>query len=91
METNGMVPGNPWFYSLKNPERWMMKGNEYFHSGDFENALQCYCQAIELKPHFQEAWKNRGMVLQKLGRNEEAGEISTMLNEWEKRGMIRSL
>jgi hypothetical protein len=31
------------------------------------------------------------MVLQKLGRNEEAGEISIMLNEWEKRGMIRRL
>jgi tetratricopeptide (TPR) repeat protein len=59
MENDGMVPGYPWFYSLKNPERWMMKGNTYLHSGDLENALQCYCQVIELIPHYQEAWKNR--------------------------------
>ena len=85
-----MAPGNPWFYSMKNPERWKGKGDEYFLSGDFDNALQCYCQAIELRPHYHEAWKNKSRALQSLGRSEEAGQINMMLNEWEKTGKIRS-
>jgi tetratricopeptide (TPR) repeat protein len=89
IENNGIAPGNPWFYSLKNPERWKAKGDDYFLAGDFDNALKCYCQAIALRPNYHEAWKNKSNALQGLGRIEEAGQISTMLNEWKKTGKIR--
>jgi len=30
--------------------------------------------AIEFRPHYHEAWKNKRMALQSLGRSEEAGK-----------------
>jgi tetratricopeptide (TPR) repeat protein len=76
---SGNGPGHPYFYSLNNPERWKERGDDYFGAGDYENALECYCQAIDMKPDYREAWNNKGYTLFRLGRIEEARTIKDMI------------
>jgi tetratricopeptide (TPR) repeat protein len=78
----GNFPGHPYFYSLKDPTKWKEKGDEYFRAGEYRNALECYCQAIEIKPDYREAWNNRGFSLYRLGRIEEAREIKKLLKNF---------
>jgi tetratricopeptide (TPR) repeat protein len=78
-------PGHPFFYSLKNPEVWKEKGDGYFRAGDYENALECYCQAIEIRPDYHEAWNNRGYALFRLGRIEEARTIKALLKDMKRK------
>ena len=51
---------------------WWSQGNELLNSGCYENALNRYNKAIEIKPDFHKAWSNRGTVLCQLERLEEA-------------------
>nr|MDZ8040623.1 tetratricopeptide repeat protein [Nostoc sp. CreGUA01] len=39
---------------------------------EYEAALTSYDQAVKIKPDYYLAWNNRGLALNKLGRNEEA-------------------
>lgn len=48
------------------------KGVVLSNSGRYEEALQAYDKAIELKPDFSSAWLNKGNALGKLGRYEKA-------------------
>jgi tetratricopeptide (TPR) repeat protein len=61
---------------------WSNKGHAYENWGDedikvdrdekYENALECYERALEIKPDTAIAWNNKGRVLKKLGRHNEA-------------------
>lgn len=44
------------------PESWRLKGNDFFNSGLFEEALKCYENAIKLDPNYSLAWNNKGSV-----------------------------
>jgi tetratricopeptide (TPR) repeat protein len=54
------------------PEYWRLQGNDFFRSGNFEEALVCYEQALTLDPLYSLAWNNRGSVMGYLKRYEEA-------------------
>ena len=54
------------------PEYWRLKGNDFFRSGNFEEALACYEQALNLDPLYSLAWNNRGSVMGYLERYEDA-------------------
>ncbi len=43
-------------------------------AGQNQAALESFIEAIQILPDFEEAWWNRGVCLQKLGRSEEAEE-----------------
>jgi tetratricopeptide (TPR) repeat protein len=66
---------------------WINKGRAYENWGDkcigadrkekYENALECYESVLEIEPDKtdeRKAWKNKGKVLKKLERDEEASE-----------------
>jgi tetratricopeptide (TPR) repeat protein len=80
------------------PEDWRLKGNDFFRSGDFEEALVCYEQALKLDPLYSFAWNNRGSVLNSLNRYEEALDSFNKAVEtdpkndlaWRNRGKILS-
>ncbi|MEM2900606.1 MAG: tetratricopeptide repeat protein, partial [Thermoplasmata archaeon] len=48
------------------------KGTALYNLERYEEALECYDKAIELKPDSEEAWNNKGNTLRKLGKNKEA-------------------
>ncbi|WP_449417793.1 CHAT domain-containing protein [Phormidium nigroviride] len=51
---------------------WFERGNELLMSGDVEDAIVSYDQAIKIKPDLHEAWSNRGFALVNLRLLEEA-------------------
>jgi hypothetical protein len=57
------------------------KGNDYFKSGDYENALQCYGKAIETDPEYLDAWNNIYITLLKLERTDDARKCKEMLDK----------
>jgi tetratricopeptide (TPR) repeat protein len=79
----------PIFYSLKNPEMWKKRGDDYFSDGDYETALECYFQAIDIRPDYYEAWNIRGYALFRLGRIEEARTIKGMLKDMKRKDHAR--
>jgi tetratricopeptide (TPR) repeat protein len=48
------------------------KGNEFFHQGNFDEAIHCYDEALALKPDYSEALFNKGTALCELGKLKEA-------------------
>lgn len=48
------------------------KGNEYFRKGDFNNAIQCFQNAITLDPDYIDAWNNLGFTYLKQGKTKDA-------------------
>jgi len=53
---------------------WLYKGNSLFADAKFEEAIEAYSKAINIKPDYHEAWNNKGIALRKLERYEEAIE-----------------
>jgi tetratricopeptide (TPR) repeat protein len=49
-----------------------IRGNAYYEAGDYQQALEAYNRALELRPDLPEALSNRGILLRRLGRYEEA-------------------
>ncbi|MGI0483000.1 tetratricopeptide repeat protein [Geminocystis sp. CENA526] len=54
------------------PESWRLKGNDFLHSGLFEEALKCYENAVKLDPNYSLAWNNKGTVFGRLEKYQEA-------------------
>lgn len=50
------------------------KGNAYYKSGRYQEALGMYDQAIRIDGEYAKAWNNRSLVLKKMGREREALE-----------------
>lgn len=57
---------------LNNAIEWKNKGNDHYKQGNYEEALVCYNEALQVKPEYLDALNNKGLALVKLGRNEEA-------------------
>ncbi|HVP95062.1 MAG TPA: tetratricopeptide repeat protein [Methanoregulaceae archaeon] len=57
------------------------KGNDYFKSGDYEKALQCYGKAIEADPEYRDAWNNIYITLLKLERTDDAKKCKEILDK----------
>jgi cytochrome c-type biogenesis protein CcmH/NrfG len=49
---------------------WLILGNVYYFLNDGEKALEIYDKALELDPSYQEARKNKALVLRVVGREE---------------------
>lgn len=55
------------------PDTWYDKGFDLYHrQGRFQEALQCFEQAIAQEEGHSRAWKGEGICLKELGRYEEA-------------------
>ncbi len=63
----------PQAQSQKNLEiqELLERGNQFFATESYEEALRSYDQALKIKPDKDSAWYNRGVALGKLGRYEE--------------------
>ena len=51
---------------------WKEKGNDWFKSGEYEKAIECYDQAISMNNQESVYFSNRSNCLLLLGRKEEA-------------------
>jgi tetratricopeptide (TPR) repeat protein len=71
-------------FSFDDPEIWKEKGNEYFTKGDYDSALKCYRQAIEIDPNCVSGWNNYGLTLLKLGGIDEATAAKKKADELRK-------
>ena len=50
----------------------MLKAKEHYYKEDYSGVLKWYNKAIELDPNDTVVWNNKGIILDKLGRHEEA-------------------
>lgn len=48
------------------------QGNQYSEEGDYESAIKCYKQALDIKPGYIEAYYNMGIVYRKMQCFEDA-------------------
>lgn len=55
-----------------NPKIAFLRANFYYERGEYEKALELYDWAITLRPNFEGAWYNKGVVLDQLGKYGEA-------------------
>jgi len=56
----------------KDAIEWASKGHDLYALGRYEEAIQCYDKALQIKPNFAGAWSNRGVTLDEIGQFEEA-------------------
>lgn len=54
------------------PEYYLKRGNSFFISGDYYNAIDMYSQAIYSKPDYSDAYVMRAMVYEKIGNKTKA-------------------
>jgi tetratricopeptide (TPR) repeat protein len=58
--------------------RWFTKnilnenGLDFMNQGKYEDAIEAFDSAINSDPQYVEAWYNKGLALQSLGRHDEA-------------------
>jgi tetratricopeptide (TPR) repeat protein len=50
---------------------WNQKGNEFFHKGMYDNAIDCYDEAIRIEPYISLFWNNKGAALHDKGELEQ--------------------
>lgn len=50
------------------------KGNAFYKSGHYQEALEMYDRALALDREYAKAWNNRSLALSKLGREQEASD-----------------
>lgn len=51
---------------------WYNKGDVLASQGKYNEAIQAYNEAIQLKPNYENAWYNKGVALKALGRINES-------------------
>lgn len=56
----------------EHPRFWYALGNQNYHQGQYDQAIDYYAHAIELKPSFKEAYNNLGLSLFRTGRHRQA-------------------
>jgi tetratricopeptide (TPR) repeat protein len=54
------------------PEEWYQRGVSFLRSGQYDEALGAFSQAIELNPQHSEAYRNRGLAWAKKGELDRA-------------------
>jgi tetratricopeptide (TPR) repeat protein len=60
---------------------WKNKGNQYYKTGDYGNALLCYGKALDIEPENLDVLNNAGLALVKLNRISEAKQIKLKIEE----------
>lgn len=58
--------------STKTKEEYLAEGDGFYNLKRYEAALAAYEQAIHLDPNFAPAYRNKGYVLERLGKKREA-------------------
>jgi Flp pilus assembly protein TadD len=53
-------------------DAWNGKGMALANQGDMAGALQCFENAVQIRPQDPQAWNNKGVVLLKTQRYQEA-------------------
>ena len=66
-EALSLTPDDPW-------SDYVNSGNSWSELGNYKKEFSDYKKALELKPNYNEAFYNRGIVLEKQGFNEKAIE-----------------
>ena len=61
-------------------------GKRFETIGNFEEALKCYDQAIQVNPKNIDAWVNKRNALDELGEHEKANECKNKIYELRKEG-----
>lgn len=56
----------------ESPEIAILRGNWHFHRKEYDRALELYDWASVLDSNFRQAWYGKGVILNRLGRDEEA-------------------
>jgi len=56
----------------KDSNNWFVKGNSFFDSGKFDEAIKCYDKALKINPGNDAFWYNKGLALEHLGKFDEA-------------------
>ena len=51
---------------------WNKRGNEFARQNLFEDAINCYDNAIFEDDRYYQAWHNKGIILKKMGKIEES-------------------
>jgi tetratricopeptide (TPR) repeat protein len=51
---------------------WFDEGNKNYNNGNYQRAIECYDQAINLNPKLKEAWCNKGIALCRLEKYKDA-------------------
>jgi tetratricopeptide (TPR) repeat protein len=54
-------------YTITDSDFWKDKGNEYYKTGNYIEALNCFKRAIEINPDSYKSWYNLGMTYNRLG------------------------
>jgi len=66
---------------LSEAESWKFQGNDIFKKQNYEDALMCYNKALDILPDYTDALNNKGLVLIKLGRADEARECLAKIKD----------
>jgi tetratricopeptide (TPR) repeat protein len=63
-----MIPSD----SANSASFWLDKGNELCNSGQMDEALKAYEKALSIDGSLLDAWNNKALALQSLGKGREA-------------------
>jgi len=65
------------------------RGLTLIYSERFNEALECFDQALRLSPHNADAWNNKGRTLSALGNSQQAQKcFSQAASLWFKAGLV---
>ena len=70
------------------PADWFNKGDDLTSQGKYDEAIQAYDQAIQLKPNYDNAWYNKGVALKALGRTNESEAAFAKAKELSNRFLV---
>jgi tetratricopeptide (TPR) repeat protein len=62
-------------------EDWFNKGVTLYNESKYDEAIKAYDEAIRLAPNLIEAWNNKGMALDALGKTTEANAAKAKAKE----------
>jgi tetratricopeptide (TPR) repeat protein len=57
---------------LEEATKFFLRGNEKWADKEYQEAIRLYTEAIEKKDDFSDAFYNRGLALEEIGKNREA-------------------
>ena len=63
----GRMAGN-----IESIEEWLERGHNQMNSGNYDEAIKCFDQALVIDPKNAIAWNNKGASLSNSGKHEEA-------------------
>jgi tetratricopeptide (TPR) repeat protein len=58
----------------------LLKGNDCYYTTEYNEAIECYDGAKKIDPNYVVAWSNKGLVLNELGKYNEA--LESMTKPW---------